>query len=119
MPNINAALMCAQMEQLSGFVENKRELAKKYISFFEKTELQFMKEPAQSISNYWLCAVLLPDKKMRDEFLTYTNDHGVMTRPVWALMHKLAMFKDAMHGNLDNAQALEDRLVNIPSSVRM
>lgn len=119
MPNLNAALMCAQLEQLNSFLDNKRELASLYINFFENTELNFVKEPLHSISNYWLCAVLLKDKTNRDEFLTYTNDHGVMTRPVWRLMNKLKMFKDAIHDNLDNAQELEDTLVNIPSSVRI
>jgi aminotransferase in exopolysaccharide biosynthesis len=119
MPNINAALMCAQLEQLGIFVNNKRELAKNYSDFFEGSEINFMKEPPDSISNYWLCAVLLPNKIQRDKFLQETNDNGIMTRPVWRLMNELEMFKNALHGNLDNAQLLENRLVNIPSSVRM
>ncbi len=119
MPNINAALACAQLEQLNPFLENKRSLAKLYSEFFKGTGMQFMEEPSDSKSNYWLCSILLPDKKTRDEFLQYSNDNGVMTRPVWRLMNKLVMFKDAICGNLDNAQMLEDRLVNIPSSVRM
>ena len=117
MPNINAALICAQLEQLNGFLDNKRQLSNRYKEFFSKHEIQFVDEPKNSKSNYWLCAILLKDKKTRNEFLTYTNDNGVMTRPVWALMNKLVMFNDAPHGNLDNAQYLEDRLVNIPSSV--
>ncbi|MES2590601.1 MAG: LegC family aminotransferase [Bacteroidota bacterium] len=119
MPNLNAALMCAQLEQLNGFLGNKRELANSYRDFFEKTDIQFVDELDHSKANYWLCSILLKDKKTRDEFLQYTNDNGVMTRPVWRLMNKLVMFKDALHGNLDNAQELEDRLVNIPSSVRI
>ncbi|MFY9307893.1 MAG: LegC family aminotransferase [Bacteroidia bacterium] len=118
MPNLNAALMCAQLEQLNGFLENKRTLAKQYINFFKGTKIQFIQEPSYSKANYWLCTVLLPDRKERDEFLQYTNDNGVMTRPAWTLMNKLVMFKDAMCGNIDNAALLEDRLVNIPSSVR-
>ena len=118
MPNINAALMVAQLEQLNGFLENKRELAKLYEVHFKGTEMQFVAEPSNSKANYWLCAILLKDKNTRDEFLQYTNDNGVMTRPVWQLMNKLVMFKDAMHGNLDNAEEIENRLVNIPSSVR-
>jgi dTDP-4-amino-4,6-dideoxygalactose transaminase len=82
-------------------------------------DIKFMLEPSEAKSNYWLCAILLKDKTTRDEFLQFTNDHGVMTRPVWALMNKLVMFKEALHGNLDNAQYLEDRIVNIPSSVRV
>lgn len=119
MPNLNAALMCAQLEQLNSFLENKRELAKAYQDFFKASNIEFMKEPIDSKSNYWLCAILLKDKTTRDEFLQYTNDNGVMTRPVWALMNKLVMFKDCLHGNLDNAHYLEDRVVNIPSSVRV
>jgi aminotransferase in exopolysaccharide biosynthesis len=119
MPNINAALMCAQLEQLNSFLDNKRDLAKRYQDFFKNSEIEFVNEPANSKSNYWLCAILLKDKTTRDEFLQYTNDSGVMTRPVWALMNKLVMFKDALHGNLDNSINLEERLVNIPSSVRL
>lgn len=119
MPNINAALMYAQLEELNSFLKNKRELAKEYKDFFEKTEIKFVNEPVEAKSNYWLCTVLLADGKKRDEFLQYTNDNGVMTRPAWALMNKLIMFKDCLHGNLDNAQDLESRLVNIPSSVRI
>lgn len=119
MPNLNAALMCAQLEQLKTFVDNKRELANRYHDFFSKIDIKFMIEPTHAKSNYWLCAILLKDKETRDEFLQFTNDNGVMTRPVWALMNKLVMFKDAMHGNLDNAQYLEDRIINIPSSVRI
>ena len=119
MPNLNAALMCAQLEQLNSFIENKRELAIAYSNFFEQTDMKFVLEPLDSKANYWLCAILLKDKTVRNDFLEFTNNNGVMTRPVWALMNKLVMFKDALHGNLDNAQYLEDRVVNIPSSVRV
>lgn len=119
MPNINAALMCAQLEQLKSFADNKRQLAELYENYFSNTDIQFITEPINSSSNYWLCAILLKDKKTRDEFLQYTNDNGVMTRPVWALMNSLTMFKDCLHGNLDNAIYLEERIVNIPSSVRI
>lgn len=118
MPNLNAALVCAQLEQLNGFLENKRALAQQYIDFFKGSEIQFIQEPQNSQANYWLCTVFLPGRKERDEFLQYTNDNGVMTRPAWTLMNKLVMFKDAMCGNIDNANMLEERLVNIPSSVR-
>jgi len=118
MPNINAALICAQLEQLNYFLKNKRELAALYQEFFKGTEMKFVAEPINSTSNYWLNAILLNDRKMRDEFLLYTNDNGVMTRPAWRLMNKLVMFKNAMCGNLDNAEEIENRLVNLPSSVR-
>jgi aminotransferase in exopolysaccharide biosynthesis len=119
MPNINAALMCAQLEQLNSFLKNKRELAALYQAFFKGTSIAFVLEPTHSTSNYWLCCVLLPDRKMRDEFLQYTNDNGVMTRPAWVLTNKLEMFKDALCGDLSNSQQIEDRLVNIPSSIRV
>lgn len=116
MPNINAALLCAQLEQLDLFLEKKRQLAQHYQTFFKNGDIQFVSEPGNSRSNYWLCAVLLKDRKSRDEFLQYTNDNGVMTRPVWTLMNRLEMFKDAVCGNIDHALQLENRLVNIPSS---
>jgi aminotransferase in exopolysaccharide biosynthesis len=118
MPNINAALMCAQMEQVDRFLKDKRELANIYKDSFKGKDIEFVSEPEDSRSNYWLCAVKLPNRKQRDEFLQYTNDNGVMTRPCWTLMNKLGMFKDSFHGDLSNAEMLEDRLVNIPSSVR-
>lgn len=118
MPNINAALMCAQLEQLDGFLESKRALADAYKQYFKDNKISFIAEPADSISNYWLCALLLPNRSERDAFLAFANDHGVMSRPAWTLMHKLVMFKDCLRGDLSNSQQLEDRLVNIPSSVR-
>ncbi len=118
MPNINAALMVAQLEQLDVFLKSKRVLADEYEKHFAGTNILFVKEQEHSKSNYWLCSILLKDKTTRDAFLQYTNDNGVMTRPVWQLMNKLVMFKDAMHGNLDNAEEIENRLVNIPSSAK-
>lgn len=119
MPNLNAALLCAQLEQLDGFIENKRELAKSYQSLFSDTEIKFVMEPKGAKSNYWLCAILLKDKETRNEFLEFSNENGVMTRPVWTLMTKLEMFNQCLKGDLTNAEWLESRLVNIPSSVRI
>jgi perosamine synthetase len=119
LPNINAALLCAQLEQLNFFVNNKRELAKIYSDYFSSEEMKFVNEPIHSKSNYWLCAILLKDEKARLDFLTYTNDNGVMTRPIWKLMNTLTMFDKCQTGNLDNAIEIEARLVNIPSSVRV
>lgn len=119
MPNINAALGCAQMENLDRYVENKRETAEKYQSFFQTSSIEFFSEPEDCCSNYWLNAVLLPDKTARDEFLAYTNDHGVMTRPVWGLMNKLPMFEHCETDDLKNTRWFEERVVNIPSSVRL
>jgi len=117
--NLNAALGVAQMEQLDKFVENKRETAEKYRLFFKGTGIELFKEPANSRSNYWLNVILLNDRNERDKFLEFTNENGVMTRPVWRLMNKLEMFKDCQIGNLCNAEWLKDRVVNIPSSIRV
>jgi len=120
MPNLNAALLVAQLEQLDKFVESKRDLALKYEEFFKgSVELEFVKEPSNSSSNYWLQAVIVKDISERDKFLEYTNSNGVMTRPIWKLMNELEMFKGAQTGNLENAEWLEERVVNISSSVRI
>jgi len=116
MPNLNAALGCAQMESLPLFIEQKRALANHYQTFFSDSELQFVHEPSYAKSNYWLNAVICPDTHSRDEMLKATNDAGVMTRPVWQLMHRLPMFKDAMRGSLTNSELIESRLINLPSS---
>lgn len=118
-PNLNAALACAQLENLEAFIANKRELAEEYKSFFQSEKISFIEEPALSRSNYWLNAVLLDSRKDRDAFLQATNDAGVMTRPVWTLLHRLEYLKDAMYDSLENSIYIEDRLVNIPSSVRV
>lgn len=120
MPNINAALGLAQLEQLSKFLESKRNIAEAYKLFFSEfksVDINFVVEPTNSKSNYWLNSVLLGSKGERDEFLRYSNENGVMTRPVWTLMNKLPMFSDAQCGDLKNAEHIEDRLVNLPSSV--
>lgn len=117
MPNLNAALLVAQLEQLEKFLDSKRDLAHKYKEFFEKHKIKFITEPENSSSNYWLQAIKLKDKKQRDEFLEFTNEKGVMTRPVWRLMNELEMFKDCQCSNLENAKHFEERIVNIPSSV--
>ncbi|WP_242919264.1 LegC family aminotransferase [Pontibacter liquoris] len=120
MPNLNAALACAQLEQLNAFVENKRELAENYTKFFKGVEgVEYIIEEPDAKANYWLNAVLLNDRKERDAFLTELNANGVMSRPVWTLMHKLPMFQDCQLGDLSISNWLEERLVNIPSSVRI
>jgi aminotransferase in exopolysaccharide biosynthesis len=117
LPNINAALLVAQLEQLNSFIEAKRKLSLKYKEFFSNNNINFIEEPTNSKSNYWLQAVLLNDKKGRDEFLEFTNKNGVMTRPIWKLMNELEMFKDCQKTDLKNSKYLEERVVNIPSSV--
>ncbi len=120
MPNINAALGCAQLENIERYVENKRETAAIYADFFKDIpDITFFTEPEDCRSNYWLNVVMLKDKAAQQEFLEYTNDHGVMTRPVWELMNRLEMFKRCETDGLENTRWLADRIVNIPSSVRL
>lgn len=118
LPNLNAALGVAQMEQLPGFVRHKRKLAERYAEFFRgKAGVQFVREPEGCSSNYWLNAIVLPSLAERDAFLQATNAQGVMTRPIWRLMTHLPLFRDCQHDGLANAQWLEERVVNVPSSV--
>ena len=117
MPNINAALGCAQMEQLPKFIESKRDLAKRYAAFFHVMGIDFFVEPKDCASNYWLNVILLDNREDRDNFLTSTNNNGVMTRPIWQLMNRLPMFKDCQSGDLSNAEWFEERVVNIPSNI--
>ena len=120
LPNINAALGCAQMEQLECFIANKRETARHYQAFFEKLpEIEFFTEPLHSRSNYWLNVILFKDKAAQQAFLKQSNENGVMTRPAWQLMHSLSMFSHCQYQDLKNTTYIADRLVNIPSSVRM
>lgn len=118
MPNLNAALACAQLEQLDAILKNKRELAAKYKNFFADTDYKFVTEPNESESNYWLNVLVLKDEAARDEFLAKTNEAGVMTRPVWDLMSGLPMFENCQNDGLENSKWLEERVVNIPSSYR-
>jgi len=119
LPNLNAALLCAQMEKLDLFLENKRLLTSEYGSFFDAASITMVREPMNARSNYWLQTLILNDKEEQESFLTYTNDHGVMTRPIWRLMNKLEMFKGSQCDDLSNALWLEERVVNIPSGVRL
>lgn len=117
LPALNAALGCAQMERLAGFVERKRELAVRYAEWFQSTDYPFVHEPKGARSNYWFNAFLCRDRAERDQVLELTNQAGVMTRPVWTPMHTLELFRDCPTGPMPNASWLDDRLVNIPSSV--
>lgn len=119
MPNLNAALACAQLEQLDSYVTNKRELASSYEKFFSTQKIDFVTEIKGAKANYWLNAILFDNLEERESFLAFANSNGVMSRPVWELMHRLPMFLDAHRGDLDNSEYIADRLVNIPSSVRL
>jgi perosamine synthetase len=132
MPNLNAAIGVAQMEKIDEILASKRKIAQAYTNFFNiasnssqqfnHSTIQHIIEPINSTSNYWLNAILLPNRNERDEFLKYTNENSVMTRPIWKLMNKLEMFNPdrntgAQCGDLSNSEWLEDRVVNLPSSV--
>ena len=120
MPNINAALGCAQLEHLEEFVLNKRETAEKYHAFFATIDdMDYFLEPENCRSNYWLNTILLKDRQAQQDFLQYTNAHGIMTRPAWQLMNRLEMFKGCETDGLKHTQWLEERIVNIPSSVNL
>lgn len=118
MPNLNAALACAQLEQLENFIENKRKLAKEYQSFFATTGIKFRTETPETKANYWLMCLELENKRERDFFLETTNTNDVMTRPIWQLMYRLPMYSHCQRDQNLNAEFLEERIVNIPSSVR-
>jgi aminotransferase in exopolysaccharide biosynthesis len=119
MPNLNAALGCAQLEQLPTMLVAKRELFQRYqVAFTPVAEVKLMAEPEQCQSNYWLQTLLLDTEQadQRDAILKATNDAGFMTRPAWILIHELAPFKDCPHMDLAGVQLLAQCLINIPSS---
>ena len=120
MPNINAALGCAQLENLDAYIADKRATAAAYAEYFKNAEgIEFFTEPENSFSNYWLNVVILPNKEEQINFLTQTNDNGVITRPIWELMNRLPMFEKCENDGLKNTIWFADRVVNIPSSVRL
>lgn len=118
MPNLNAALVCAQLEMLDAYLAEKRNLAKSYTSLFESLAIKFRQELPETQANYWLMCVELKDKAERDAFLKQTNEKGVMTRPIWQLMYRLPMYKECQRDTQVNAEFLEERIVNIPSSIK-
>jgi aminotransferase in exopolysaccharide biosynthesis len=117
LPNLNAVLGCAQMERLLEFLAVKADVARRYAEFFGSLGITFMRAPAGTTSNHWLNAIVLGSVQERDAFLEFTNSRGVMTRPIWRLMSRLAMFNHCQHDGLANSLWLADRVVNIPSSV--
>ena len=118
MPNINAALACAQMEQLDSFIQNKRTLALEYNTFFKTKGINFRTELPNTKANYWLMCLQLDNKIERDIFLKETNENKVMTRPIWQLIFKSSIYSRFQRDSQKNAIYLEERIVNIPSSVR-
>ena len=119
MPNLNAALACAQLEKLNWFLKKKRELGKKYEEFFKGSDAKFKTELPETKANYWLMCVELENRNARDLFLKETNEAKVMTRPIWELMFRLPMYLDCLKDEQVNAKFLADRIVNLPSSVLM
>ena len=118
MPNLNAALACAQLESIEVFLKDKRSLANDYKAFFDTEGIKFRIENPGTKANYWLMAIELDNKSDRDLFLKETNSSGVMTRPIWQLMFRLPMFENCYRDSQKNAIFLEERIVNIPSSFR-
>lgn len=116
LPNLNAALGCAQMDALPTFLQQKRALAQHYAAFFREQDCQFVLEPAYASSNYWLNAIVCESEAQRDAMLKETNEAGVMTRPIWKLMHRLPMFAHALRGELAVSEWLESRVINLPST---
>jgi aminotransferase in exopolysaccharide biosynthesis len=119
MPSVNAAIGFAQLEYFDRILANKRETAHLYRQFFDSIHVSFITEPKNAKSNYWLNAILFEDRHLRDEFLEYSNDNGVQTRPAWTLLHTLPPYRQCQHTETPNAEYIAERLVNIPSSVRV
>ncbi|MBU6398861.1 MAG: LegC family aminotransferase [Verrucomicrobia bacterium] len=118
MPNLNAALGCAQLERLPAILQSKRRLATAYARFFEGKGVTLLREPPNCRSNYWLNAVILRDEQQRDDFLRRTHDGGVRTRPLWEPLHRLSMFRQCQADDLEEATWICQRLVTIPSGVK-
>jgi perosamine synthetase len=119
MPSVNATIGFAQLEYFDKILANKRETACLYRQFFDSIHVPFITEPVNAKSNYWLNAILFDNRKQRDEFLEYSNDNGVQTRPAWTLLHTLPPYQHCQHTDTPNAEYIAERLVNIPSSVRV
>ena len=119
LPNINAALGCAQMKKINSFIIAKRNLAKTYEEVLKNSDLLFVKEPIDCSSNYWLNAVICENKDHRNKLLEITNKNQISTRPIWRLLNTLKMYKNCRCDELKNSKWLEDRIVNLPSSAHI
>ncbi|MEO8994598.1 MAG: LegC family aminotransferase [Rhodanobacter sp.] len=117
LPNLNAALGCAQMEKLPEFLTIKADVARRYAEFFAEQGIAYAAAPKDTVSNYWLNAIVLDSLEQRDEFLKYANSKDVMCRPIWRLMTRQEMYADCQNDGLSNSRWLEERVVNLPSSV--
>jgi len=122
LPNLNAALGCAQLEQLPAMIQRKRQLAARYCDAFNGVSgVKFLREPPGTSSNYWLNAIVLDaaHEAQRDSLLAALNDVGYMSRPVWTLMHKLPMYSACPRMDLTLAERMEARIINLPSSAKL
>ena len=119
MPNINAALGCAQLEKLTLILKNKKQLHDNYSAFFKTQNIEFVESQNNTKSNHWLNAIVLENKQQQESFLKHSNDSGIMTRPIWEIMPRLPMFENCLSDKLENTLWLADRVVNIPSSARI
>lgn len=119
LPNINAALGLAQMEQLPNFLEKKRQLASNYRDFFTDRDIVYIDQPTDSQSNFWLNTVLLPSEELKEAFLEQANDQGIGARSLWRPMHLLEIYRHCQRDTQDCAEEIYRRAVNIPSSVRV
>ncbi|MEY5000875.1 MAG: UDP-4-amino-4-deoxy-L-arabinose--oxoglutarate aminotransferase [Bacteroidota bacterium] len=119
MPNINAALACAQLEKLPYFLEQKQRLAQKYKVQFDQLGIKLRWSLPNTSPNYWLLCLEFADRATRNDFLDYAIESNVMCRPIWKLLIDLPMYQDCYHDGLANSRFLEDRIVNIPSSVQL
>ena len=117
LPNINAALGCAQLEKMPEFIKQKRALTAFYEELVAPLEgVTLFKEPANSFSNYWLQTLILDDTLVRDDVLAFLNDHGVMSRPIWTPLHKLKPYRDCPRADLSTIERLNKKIINIPST---
>lgn len=120
MPNLNAALGCAQLEKLNEYLKIKRKLAEQYKDLFSKIpEVEFLEEEQDTIANYWLCAIKVKNKSYLDEIIKVTNENNIMTRPLWTPMHKLPMYKKCPKSRVNNSEVLEETIICLPSSVNL
>jgi len=119
MPNVNAAVGLAQMEQINYFLKNKRELSELYCGFFKSIGIEYFKQSENSLSNYWLNSIAFNNITERNAFLEYSNNNDVSTRAVWKLMSDLEMYSECINDGLENSKSIYQRFVNIPSSVRI
>lgn len=117
--NLNAALICAQLENLSFYLQNKRETADLYKSFFKEKGITFISEPKDARSNYWLNAIMLNDSEEKEKFISFAYKHNINVRPLWFPLYKLPMYQECQRTNLDTANWLIERVITLPSSVRI